>query len=35
MTINTERLAKVTTLKSGSHQPNDDAQFCVMEGVKP
>ena len=33
MTINTERLAQVTTLKSGSHEPNDDAKFCVMEAV--
>ena len=33
MTINTERLAQVTTLKSGSHKPNDDANFCVMEAV--
>ena len=33
MTINTERLAQVTTLKSGSHEPNDDAEFCVMEAV--
>ena len=33
MTINTERLAQVTTLKSGSHEPNDDANFCVMEAV--
>ena len=33
MTINIERLAQVTTLKSGSHEPNDDAQFCVMEAV--
>ena len=33
MTINTERLAQVTTLKSGSHRPNNDADFCVMEAV--
>ena len=33
MTLNTERLAQVTTLKSGSHKPNDDAEFCVMEAV--
>ena len=32
-TINTERLAQVKTLKSGGRQPNDDAQFCVMEAV--
>ena len=41
MTINTERLAQVTTLKSGSHKPNDDAgglaiiAYRVTEGVKP
>jgi hypothetical protein len=31
--ILSDRLSRVTTLKSGSHQPNDDAAFCVMEAV--
>jgi hypothetical protein len=31
--ILSDRLSRITTLKSGSHQPNDDAAFCVMEAV--
>jgi hypothetical protein len=32
-TIDTARLAKITTLKSGSHKPNDGKNACVMELV--
>jgi hypothetical protein len=31
--ILSDRLSRITTLKSGSHKPNDDAAFCVMEAV--
>jgi hypothetical protein len=32
-TINFDRLAKITTLRSGSHKPNDGKNACVMELV--
>ena len=33
MKIETERLAHVSRLKSGSTEPNDDGAMCVMEAV--
>ncbi|CAB4157381.1 hypothetical protein UFOVP679_19 [uncultured Caudovirales phage] len=32
-TLIPERLERVTALKRGNHDPNDDANFCVMEAV--